>query len=350
MSIRVGALVSELRNKSRVAVARMGDVELLVEGENSGMLRVGDVHLPWGDRNTQMVAGFLGGPGYKYYTREPLEWQRTVVKHHTDKMADLEATWYIEGSAIAGIYQPEAKVIPLVRVAEQVADVFNPDDFANVLYSPDQVEINVTSNLRTVTVPGIEGAADRPLEGTVETRDGRKVGDLSAGGVRVIIQPGKPERAPLVEEFWERLVCTNGMTRRLTGSQINLRGRTVDEILTEMNNVMRLIWEGLDASAQAIRHSAETPVPGTVPDFLRVVARERNINAATILRLQERALALRPDPSIYDVTQIITDMANDEGLPVLTRRNLQAIGGDLTVDTERMVHRCNTCERPLTAA
>jgi hypothetical protein len=34
-------------------------------------------------------------------------------------------------------------------------------------------------------------------------------------------------------------------------------------------------------------------------------------------------------------------------LPVLTRRSLQAIGGDLTVDTDRMIHRCAQCERPL---
>lgn len=350
MSIPVRELVSQLRSRSRAVITSMSDVELLAEGEQAGMLRVGEEFFPWGDRNTQTVAKFLGGPGYKYYPREPLEWQRTVVKHHTDKMADLEATFYIEGSSIAGIYYPDAKVLPLVRVAEQIADVFGPEDRANLLYAPDQVEINVTSALRTITVPGIPGVADRPLEGTLEGLDGRRVGDISAGGVRIVIQPGHPERAPFVEEFWERLVCTNGLTRRLNGSQINLRGRTVEEILAEMNNIMRVIWEGLDASGQAILHSAETPIPGTVPDFLRVVARERNINAATILRLQERALTLRPDPSIFDVTQLITAMANEEGLPVLTRRNLQAIGGDLTIDTERMVHRCITCERPLTAA
>jgi len=332
-----------------VVTARLGDVELLAEGDGAGILRVGDERFPWGDRNTQMLAGFLKGPGYKYLLREPLAWQSSVVRHHTQKNADLESTWYIEGSSVAGIYQPDAKIIPLVSVAEQVADVFDMDDRADVLYSPDQVEINVLSNLRTVTVPGIPGVADRPLDGTVDHPSGRKVGDLSAGGVRIIIQPGKPERAPAVEEFWERLVCLNGMTRRVAGSQINLRGRTVDEILTEMNNVMRVIWEGLEGSGRAILHSAETPVPGATSDFLRVVARERGINAATVLRLQERAASLPANPTVYDVTQVITDLANEEGLPVVTRRNLQAIGGDLTVDTERMVHRCNTCERPLAA-
>jgi hypothetical protein len=87
-----------------------------------------------------------------------------------------------------------------------------------------------------------------------------------------------------------------------------------------------------------------------VSDFIRVVGRERDINPATILRLQERAASLPANPSIYDVTQVITQMANQEGLPVLTRRNLQGLGGDLTVDTERMVHRCAQCERPLVAA
>jgi hypothetical protein len=116
-----------------------------------------------------------------------------------------------------------------------------------------------------------------------------------------------------------------------------------------MNNVMRAVWEGLEGSGQAILHSAETPIPGATSDYIRQVARERNINASTVLRLQERAAALPANPSVYDVTQIITAMANQEGLPATTRRNLQALGGDLTVDTERMVHRCNSCERPLAA-
>lgn len=350
MSIRVGDLVSQLRERSRVVNVRMGDVALIAEGDDAGMLRVGDELLPWGARNTQMLAGFLKGPGYKYYEREPLEWQRTVIRHHILKISDLQATWYIEGTAIGGIYQPDAKVLPLVSVAEVVDNVFDPDDMANVLHAPDQVEINVVSKVKTVTVPGIPGDLSRPMEGTVDHPSGRKVGDLSAGGVRIIMQPGKPERAPIVEEFWERLVCTNGMVRRVSGSQINLRGRTVPEILVEMENVARAVFEGLDESALAIQHSAQTPVPGTVSDYLRVVARERGVNAANTLRLLERGAGLRANPTIYDVTQVITEMANEEGIPVLARRTLQALGGDLTIDTDRMVHRCAQCERPLVAA
>lgn len=345
----MGQLVSELRTKSRTISVDLGNVELYSQGEHAGLLRVGDEFLPWSDRAAQMLTGFVNGPGYKYLGRESLDWQAKIIAHHVQKNADAPSIWYMEGENVAGVYHQDAKIIPLVSVAEQVGDVFDPDDMANVLYSPDQVEINVISNLRTVTVPGIEGVADRPLDGTVDHPSGRKVGDLSAGGVRVIIQPGRPERAPIVEELWERFICVNGMTRRISGSEIKLRGRTVPEILTEMNNTMRQIWEGLDASAHAILHSAETPVVGATSDFIRAVAAERKINAATVLRLQERAASLRSNPSVYDVTQIFTELANEEGLPVGTRRNLQAIGGDLAVDTDRMVHRCAQCERPLSA-
>ncbi len=351
MTIRVGELVSQLRDKSRAVTVRLGDVELIAEGDGAGVLRVGDMHLPWGDRTAQLFTGFVHGPQYKYVLREPLSWQRQIVKHHIDARADNEAIWYIEGNSVAGIYQPDAKVLPLVSVAEQIADVFDPNDTANVLYSPDQVEINVISQVKTVTVPGIEGVAGRPLEGTVDFQPRKmKVGDLSAGGVRVIIQPGKPERGPDIEELWFRCFCENQMTRRIAGSKVALRGRTVDEILTEMNNVMRAVWEGLEESGRAILHSASEPIPGSVSDFIRVVSSERRINPATVLRLQERAAALPPNPSVYDVTQLITAMANEDGLPVKTRRNLEAIGGDLTIDTARMIHRCTQCERPLVAA
>lgn len=351
MTTRVGELVSQLRSRSQVATVRLGDVELLAEGESAGVLRVGDLRLPWGDRTAQMLTPFVKGPGYKYLLRESLAWQAEVLRHHTQAHADNESVWHIDGNAVAGVYHPNAKVIPLVRVAEIVAGVFDHDDPVDVLYSPDQVEINVTSCLKSVTVPGIEGFAGRPLEGTVDDpHTGLKVGDLSSGGVRIILHPSKPERGPAIMEFWKRLVCSNGMTRMITGSQISLKGRTQPEILVEMDNVIRAVYEGLDESARAILHSAQTPVPGAVSDFIRVVASERRVSAATVLRLQERAAALPPNPSVYDVTQVVTAMANEDGLPVVTRRNLEAIGGDLTVDTDRMVHRCAQCERPLAAA
>lgn len=349
MTVRVGTLVSELRSRSRSLTVPMGDVELFSQGDRAGTLRIGDEYLPWGDRTAQLWTQHVKGPGYKYLTRQPLDWQRQVVKHHADERADNPTIWYVEGDQVVGVYDMDAKIIPLVSVAEQIADVFSPDDEADILWAPDQVEINVTSQVNTVTVPGLPGIAERPLEGEVEGPGGIRIGDASAGGVRIVLQPGRPERAPYVEEFWYRYWCTNGAVRRVAGSLINLRGRTVLEILQEMNNVMRTIWEGLEQSGQRILHSAETPVPGLVPDFIRQVGRERNINAATILRLQERALTLRPDPSVYDITQIFTALANEEGIPVTTRRALQAIGGDLTVDTERMVHRCTQCERPLEA-
>src|SRR5689334_3913895 len=169
MSIRVGELVSQLRNKSRVVNVKAGRVSLVVgDAENPTFLRVGDEQFAWGDRNTQMVAAFLKGPGYKYLLNQDLSWQAQVVKHHVDLIADADTVWYIEGNSIAGIYYPETKIIPLVDVAERIANVFDMDDLATVLYAPDQVEINVLSNLRTVTVPGIPGVESRPVDGSLE--------------------------------------------------------------------------------------------------------------------------------------------------------------------------------------
>lgn len=350
MSIRVGQLVHELKSKSRVINTKMGRVSLVPgDSDNPTFLRVGDDQFSWGDRNTQTVAGFLKGPGYKYLLKEDLAWQSQVIKHHVDAMADADTVWYIEGGSIAGIYYPDTKIIPLMDIAERVSNVFDMDDLATVLYGTDQVEIDVLSKVKTVTVPGIPGVESRPMAGSLE-KDGIAVGDISEGGIRIIIHPNKPERAPEVHELWKRYVCTNGLTRKLAGSQIKLRGRTVPEILDEVENVARVIFEGLESSGQAILHSAETPVPGAPSDFIRQVARERNINPDTILRLQERGAELPINPSVYDVTQIITAMANGDNVPALTRRNLQAIGGDLTIDTDRMVHRCTQCERPLVAA
>ena len=154
MTVRVGELVSQLRTKSRVVNAKLGNVRLVVgDSDNPTYLSVGDERFPWGDRNTQVVAGFVKGPGYKYYGREPLDWQAQVLRHHIAKNADADTVWYVEGNSIFGIYHPDDKIIPLDAVAEVVSNVFGPDDLANVLYGTDQVEINVLSKVKTVTVP-----------------------------------------------------------------------------------------------------------------------------------------------------------------------------------------------------
>lgn len=348
MTMRVGTLVSELRQQSRSVTVNLGDVELYAEGDRAGTFRVGEEETQWNDRTAQLFLQHVKGPGYKYVTREDLGWQRQVVQHHTRKHADNPALVYFTGHHIEGIYSPEAKILPLGAVAERMARVFDADDVADVRYAPDQVEMRIVSKARTVTVPGIEGHPDRPLEGRVLDWDEIPVGDMSAGGVQLIMHPGKPERAPSVRPLWVRKVCENGMTIEVPGSLVGLRGRTVEEILDELENQARLIFGSLEEQGQRILHSAQTPVPGTITDFIRGVARDRGINAATTLRLQEMAAILPADSTVYDVTQLFTGLAQQDGVPVTTRRSLEAAGGDMSLDTERMVHRCITCERPLT--
>lgn len=58
------------------------------------------------------------------------------------------------------------------------------------------------------------------------------------------------------------------------------------------------------------------------------------------------AAELPEDPSVYDVTQVFTSVAN-ESVNYRSQLRLQRIGGDLSWKTEQMLHRCDNCERPL---
>ena len=65
-------------------------------------------------------------------------------------------------------------------------------------------------------------------------------------------------------------------------------------------------------------------------------------------RVLDRVEQLPEDSAtLYDVQQVFTSVANNEGLPYRTMMRLQALGGQMALDTEHVLHRCSTCERPL---
>ena len=56
-----------------------------------------------------------------------------------------------------------------------------------------------------------------------------------------------------------------------------------------------------------------------------------------LARVIGRSAELPDDPSVYDVTQVFTSVAN-EGVTYRTQLRLQRIGGDLIAGTEHMLH------------
>lgn len=366
--IRVADLVGHLRQQSRAFTAPLSTVELLDDGmlsigadvfnniadvpeershevitESGERVLVGGERVAWGERSLQMVAGFVGIP-YKWLSRQDLECQQWNLHHTRDKI-EGDATWYLEGHNVAGVYPVDAKIIALALVAERIARVFGADDLVSIVMDADQVEINVQSAALFVTVPGVEGVESRPDRW--EDEHGVWYGDITNGGVRIRIQPGKPERAPIVEEYTIRKWCKNGATRMVTGSTVTLRGRTVEEILDELEQVMRTILAGLVATLASIRQSADIMIPGETSHFIQQVAAERGLSDSIVVRLLEGRAALPASPSVYDVTQLFTALANEDRIPVRTRRALQAIGGEFLTDPREAARRCVQCEQRL---
>src|SRR5690349_2825931 len=111
MTVRVGELVSQLRNRSRAVNVKLRDFNLHTDGDLAGTLQVGDDRFPWGDRHTQLWTTFVNGPGYKYLNKQSLSFQGDVFRHHTTQNADTDVIVYIEGNTIAGIYHTDHKIL-----------------------------------------------------------------------------------------------------------------------------------------------------------------------------------------------------------------------------------------------
>jgi hypothetical protein len=171
------------------------------------------------------------------------------------------------------------------------------------------------------------------------------VGDLTRGGVR-FGQDRKNNTAPWVQPFLYRLVCTNGMEVPDLGLKVNARNASAEEIEAQFESEMRRAVDKLEADIHAFYDLRSQKVGDDPTGAMRRAAKERNLPERTVSRLLGTSLG--NDPSMFDIANAMTNLANDPSFGVRTssRRNLQTAGGGLVVDHAR---RCNTCHSRLGA-
>jgi hypothetical protein len=236
---------------------------------------------------------------------------------------------------ITGFFRPDTMLIPVASVAEIVGRIFSADDEVKDLRRDDErFHIDVTSSAHSVDVPNPDRIAGRP-----------EVGDITSGGVRILAYPNAAV-APSVSAYLHRLVCRNGMTEARQEGTIRLKGKTVPEVLVEMEQAARQVLSGLDEKLTSYARMAQRGIPGNASSFVYQIAREHNIGPRVLNRLMERANLLPDNATLYDVQQIFTEVANS-GVKYRTMTALQDLGGELAFHTERVLHRCGQCERLL---
>lgn len=236
------------------------------------------------------------------------------------------------------IHKPGLMILPLARVADVITATMEPS------YEVVQLIRNDTMfHVDVITPHHVEVEPDDRIED--RRREGRSVGDITHGGVRILSNPTEVE-APRVTTYLHRLWCTNGSTSPESEGTIRLKGNTVDDVMLEMEAACRRVMGDLDDKLAAYARLARTWPPGTPTGFAYQLGREYGLPQRLMDRIMERVSVLPDGASLYDIQQVFTELANGSvNYRLMTR--LQRLAGDLAFDTEHVTHRCGTCERLL---
>lgn len=329
MKVQDLARMASTRNEARVVV-KMRDVEF---NDTATEMTVGDDAFYLDEQATAAVGKYLKIPA-PYLKACPAQFRAETLRFWRDQYSEVDTMIESVGGELVGIHSPDLMMVPLESVVEMAERVFSPEDeVRTLLRNQDIFHLDVTSDRYTVDVPNPERIPGRPEQG-----------DITAGGVRFIAYPNRV-KAPVVSTYLCRLVCTNGLVTDLKGDQITLKGRTLSEVIDEMECAAESVLGHLDASLKSYAATATTKVPGSPLAFAMALSREYGLKVSVRDAVMDIVNQLPEHASVYDVIQAVTSVANR--VSYVTQLQLQQLGGALSFETTRMIERCRTCEQLL---
>ncbi|QZE10522.1 hypothetical protein SEA_SCOOBYDOOBYDOO_205 [Mycobacterium phage ScoobyDoobyDoo] len=242
-------------------------------------------------------------------------------------------------SRIVSFHRPGLTILPLREVADVIVQAMDPnDEVVTILRDETSFHADIITP-KQVEVGQVEGIEDRQ-------QGERQIGDITRGGVRVLASPTEL-KPPVVVPYLHRLWCTNGCSAPVDQGEIKIKGHTVEEVLEEMNTVMRRIRGDIDQQLEEFAEMASRRVPGSPSRFARQIGREYGVPARVLNHVLDRVEQLPEDQTtLYDIQQVFTQAANGS-VPYRTMMRLQTLAGEMAMATDHVLHRCNACERPL---
>jgi hypothetical protein len=180
--------------------------------------------------------------------------------------------------------------------------------------------------------------------GHITARGEPQEGDYCSGGLRFEMHA---HRVPTVEEFFYRLVCTNGLQGRSRGAQASARG-SLDQFLVEFEHLAEVRFRSVEETIEAYYHSRTIKVPN-IEQALARHAQEHRLPASALQHLIELVPEWfhdehgRPVQTTdqFTLANYITNQAlNTSKFPPAERRRMEAMGGAVASDH---THRCPAC-------
>lgn len=330
--LKVGQLAEHLAKRKESAITAPLDQFTLSDDAAELTVKNGSTStFPLDETATAALAKYLKVPS-SYVKGLTPEFRTTVLRYEIDRRKEVSTVVETLNDEIIAIHPASQIMLPLNQVATVITKVFNDDDTIRRMITTDKVfHVDVTTDQHTYEFP--------------TTIDGAEVGDITEAGVRFLARPFQTI-SPSVGVYAERLICTNGQTTPERKGRISLKGRTVDEVIASMEEAATETLGHLDGFLESLAHSRTMHVPGSPAAFVAQLAREANLSRTVLDAVLDIVNQLPEPVSVWDVNQAFTTVANQqENYSILTR--MQVIGGDLAFRPERMIQRCNGCERLL---
>jgi len=256
----------------------------------------------------------------KFYENLSPALRSETVKYLMNKWEDVPVLTSTYGNGFWNFYPDDTLVVPINRIAEIAQKIFNPDDLVHGLSWGEGFKFSVTTD---------------------EIQTEARVGDFTRGGIRFEARVGK---TPYVSAYMERLVCANGMVAESEFDQVSLRGRTVDEIINEMEYIARATLEK-NVPGYLNNWKTMTEIESKNPEqLIHRLVKEAKLPAKIESAAIDRAPALEAN-SYYDIVNLITALQHEEGINDNNHYGLQALGGNAVRDLGG--HRCNSCQHAL---
>lgn len=335
-------LVSDLKSRlegvqERSIEATLGN--LVVDDDASKVSVRGGEEFYLDEKVERSFAKYLGIPKAYLEKCDP-EAKAWNLNHWFQRKANASAVIETVDGHFINVHKPGLVILPLRRVVDVISNTLDPSyEIVDLIRSDTRFQVDVITG-HTVEVEPWSDIEDRnPVHHAT-------VGDITHGGIRFRANPTEVE-APVVQTYLHRLWCTNGSTSPEDEGTIKLKGSTVDEILGELNAAMDRVVGDLDAKLAEYAALATQYPPGSPLAFARQLGQEHKVPARVLNKILDRIQILPDGASLYDVQQVFTAMANEEGVKYETILKLQELGGNLAFDTEAVTHRCGTCERLL---
>ena len=327
MQIKVGQLTEHLAKRAEGTItAKLGEFTV---NDDATVLSAGHTaHFVLDESANHALARYLKIPP-AYFDGLTPDFRATLLRYEFDRRQNADTVVESLAGEIVAVHQPSQVMLPVSRVVEVITKTLKPEDTVRRFLVDDQrLHVDVTTADHNVVFPS-----------------DAEVGDITEAGLRILSHP-YASKPPSVGTYLERLACTNGQTTPEKVGQVSIKGRTVDEVIAEMEMAAELVLSQLDEKLARYAATRSILVPGPPQAFVAQLAREAGVNRQVLDAVLDIVNQLPEPVSVWDVQNAFTAVANIvERYSTMTR--LQTLGGSLSFDAERMVERCGTCERLL---